>query len=305
MIKTRLVAVISAAFAILLAGAMPVSATHAFLTGELATLLSNQNVFPSVAIHPTDDTFVAAYNLGGVVMVQHWDGAAWSPVTSFVPADAGATVFGDDLHIVTDSSDNLHVAFIGYLGPLAPATTRAVYYGFYDATAMTWSFEEVDSYSDGAGRINPDDPQVQYHADLGAPVVQWTVGDWTVLNGGHSLNYAVQTAPATWTVEPIHQVEGPGSALNNAVFTIGSDGVAHSSFMLRPPHDGTLPTVVMDYSLMYGNNSTTSFIFTPIVTGDTTMMPGKANSIDLGPLGKVHIAYYEFMNDTLDRKSVV
>jgi len=288
--------------AILAMAAIPAHATHTFLTGDLATYLSNQNVFPAVALHPTDDSFVAAYEIGGTVFVDQWDGAAWVSFTSFNTVDVGTGVFGDDLHVVFDPSGNLHVAFMAYASGMTPAAIRDVYYGTYNATTMTWVFEQVERYSQSNGHVNPDNPRVRWNPSTSSPELLWTVSDTS--NGimpspNHSLNYAVRAGAVPWAIETIHEAEGPGSALNNAVFAIASGGVTHVSFMSRPPHDGMLPTMLMNDSLTYGNNSTGNFVFTPIVTGDATMMPGKANAIDLNSTGAVHIAYYDYVNDAL------
>jgi hypothetical protein len=280
----------------------PAHATHTFLTGDLATYLSNQNAFPAVALHPTDDSFVAAYELDGTVFVDQWDGTAWVSLTDFTAADVVTDNFGDGLHIVFDPDGNLHVTFTAYAGSLSPAAVREVYYGMYTAVTMTWSFEQVEMYSNSNGHVNPDYPRISWNPNTNSPELLWTVSN--VSSGispspNHSLNFAVRAVGSPWAIETVHQAEGPGSILNNAVFTIAADGIAHVSFMTRPPHDGMLPTMLMNDSLMHGNNSTGPFVFMPIVTGDATMMPGKANAIDLNSSGAVHIAYYDYLNDSL------
>lgn len=274
-------------------------ATANFVTGEIAVQASNQNLFPSVAVQPSDDSFVTAYRLDGVVHIERWDGIAWSPLTSFSPADVGVTAFGDDLHIDTDADDDIHMAFIGMDGGLTPTATRDVYHGFYDASANAWDFDRIESYVDPSGHVNPDDPKVHVNPLSGNPEVQWTVRTASVIGdpAPHtSLNYAVESSPDTWTVTTTHQVEGPGSAITNAVFAIGADGFAHSAFMQRTDNTAITPETPR---LMYGTNATGTFVFAPIVVGDEMMTPGMANAIDLSPAGRVHIAYYDSVSDAL------
>jgi hypothetical protein len=272
-------------------------ASHPFQTGDVAMFDTNQNIFPSVAIHPANQAFVAAYNFGTGVNVEQWDGAAWTLLTSFTAADTGVAHLGDGLDIVLDANGNVHLACIGFNQGLTPAAARDVIYGFFNAATMTWQFDRVDQYADPGGHINPGSPQVCWNAQANRPEMQWTVSD--VSNADqphHALQYAVRAAANNWQLETVFEVMGAGSALNNAVLKSGGQGVAHSAFMFRPPQNGG---PLMSYSIMYGTNSGGAFTFAPVLAGDGSVMPGKALALDVGPGGIVHIAYYDFLNDAL------
>jgi hypothetical protein len=277
--------------------AMPAGAVCCYTTGELATSATNQNLFPAVAPLPATGEFVAAYHLGDSVFVEQWDGSAWNALTDFHVTALGFNVLGDGLSIAADPAGNLHIALIPMSGDF-PNAQRVVYYGFYNTTLAlpVWTFNLIEGYSDPQGHINPRNLQVQWNPVAGAPALQWTVADASPASGPaphHSLEYATQNPISKlWSVPATtDSVSGPFTSIDDAAFAIASDGVAHSTYVLRSGTD--LP------KLMYGHNGTGTFVFGSIVDGDGAKLPGKANAIALSAADKVHIAWYDYLNDAL------
>jgi hypothetical protein len=285
---------------IMLTSTLPSRAAQFFDTGELASVNASQNLFPSVVARTSDDSFVVAYHQGNTINLDLWDGTTLTALTSFTPQ--GGPILSDGLDIVADPTGDLHVGFTT-IDNESKTATRYVHHGHYDVAMNTWTVSLLEMYTNSNGHINPRNVKVGFNTTDSVAEIQWTVHDAS--SQTHELFHSVSDGMGAWATTNTHSVSGAGNSITDATFSIDSTGVTHSAFIERT---AGMPSTT---ALNFGNDSTGTFIFATVVdsiveeippmsgTMVVTSSPGKALSMDIDSSDDVHIAYYEYTNDSL------
>lgn len=217
--------------------------------------------------------------------------STFDTLSTFTSANVGATAnmtrASDDVSLAVDGAGGFHVAFRGDYGANTITSTRGVWYG-YSANGTTWTFTQVETYSDPNGWKNTDDPTIRVDSNNRPHIVF----DYDDVNGGRSFSVRYRWFDGTtWqgsgAAGNVHVQAGNASnEVNYPNFALDSNNKAHFVFQAETNGSG------LDGGLFYVNNVSGSFsAAVALAAGATNDSTGYNSDILIDAAGKIHITH--------------
>ncbi|MHC0037605.1 InlB B-repeat-containing protein [Pseudoneobacillus sp. C159] len=177
---------------------LPAKAADEIKKTTVHTFGSNTWAYSSLAKGPNDELYLAHVISGSEIAIKRWNGATWDSMSSVATTATGDSGIGGPLHLITDKSGNLHLGFQFFKGS-GVTSYRGIKYGFFNNQTKSWSFQEIEAYSDSNGWKNFDDPSVAVDS-TGAVHMVYMFDDAN--NRNHYVKYATNKS-GTWTKDTI------------------------------------------------------------------------------------------------------
>ncbi|MEA4841854.1 MAG: DUF4347 domain-containing protein [[Clostridium] symbiosum] len=246
------------------------------------TYSQNTWAFNKLAVDP-DGTIYLTHKVSGTeIAVKEWNGTSWSPLPSITTANTGDTGFSDDLDLAVDSNNKLHIAFRHNIGS-GVTSLRGVKYGLYNGSS--WTFAEIEAYSDPSGGKNFDDPSIAVDSEGFAHMV-YLYSDST----GYYLKYATNRSGSWVTSTVVVGASGGIDEIHNPGIVIDGNNIVHVSYVKEDNQND-----------FFGN-----YYYTKKTIGETNFLPAQ-KLIDAVAQGKnyyytpivsdssnsLYFAYYE------------
>ncbi len=261
--------------------------------GDIVTPSATSWHFPDVDADSSGNLY-AVYRPGtsSGYYLRSWNGISWQDVPngSFQKSDIPGSIYSinDDLSLAIDSNNKFHIAFRAaesYGGDQPYTNMRQVWHAYFDGT--NWSFSLVDEYTDSSGWKNPDDPCINVDSSNN-PHITYLYKDTRSSPRMTALKYAVKNG-SSWTKTTIDTFSGSADGIAGTRTVLDSSNKAHVSYV----KDGS-----SNEELFYSTNSSGSFVNTRLISEQTDINYYGSCCPALDSEEKVHIAYYEFNENT-------
>jgi uncharacterized repeat protein (TIGR02543 family) len=138
---------------------LPAKAADEILKTTVHTYGSNTWAYSSLAKGPNDELYLAHILNTSEIAIKRWNGTTWESLPSVTTTIAADTEIRGPLNLVADKNGHLHLAF-KFNDGTGVTSYRGVKYGFYNRTTNSWSFQEIEAYSDPMGWKNFDEPAI-------------------------------------------------------------------------------------------------------------------------------------------------
>jgi uncharacterized repeat protein (TIGR02543 family) len=188
------------------------------------TYNNNTWAYSSLAKTANDTLYLAHIMSGTEIAIKRWNGTGWEALTSVTAALTGDTNISGPLKLVADGSGNLHLAFKFNQGS-GVTSYRGVKYGFYNGNS--WSFQEIEAYSDSNGWKNFDEPNVAVDS---AGKVHLVYRYDEAATHTHYVKYATNKS-GTWTKSVIVTSNGGIDELKYPQIAIDSNDQVHVTYI--------------------------------------------------------------------------
>ncbi|UHG93840.1 beta strand repeat-containing protein [Spirosoma oryzicola] len=251
--------------------------------------------FSALAANPKDGKVYGFWRKGAgdeaIYRLIRFDGSGWATVSSFSPTGGSASIkvpsfdgASDDVDLAIDALGRYHVTFQGSRGS-GVTSTRGVWYGF-SSDGTTWSFSEVQTYSDPNGWKNTDNPVLELDNN-NQPHIAFLFSDANSPRT-YSVRYYRQSG-TSWTGEDAFSQSGGEPASNEIItFDMAVDGNTKAHFAIQRETNGE----GRNGGLIYTTNSTGSWATpTVLAEGQQDKIQGSSLGIDTDAANKVHIVY--------------
>ncbi len=253
--------------------------------------------FNSLTRHPTTDEVYGFWRKDSGTTALYslikWTGSAWTTVGTFAPANVIANFQAADFtSLAIDSTGKFHVAISGSIGG-GINSTRGVWYGTSTTGATgTWTFTQVETYSDPNGWKNTSHPVIKVDTN-NRPHIAFDFDD---VNGTRSYSSRYRWFDGSvWqgagAAGDVHVQAGNASnEVNDVNFALDSNNKAH--FVMQAETNGS----GLDASLIYINNVSGSFSApVTIAAGATNQAQGTNPNILLDAANKVHVVASNYL----------
>ncbi|WP_066067107.1 cadherin domain-containing protein [Neobacillus soli] len=128
----------------------------------------NTWAYSKLADGPSGDLYLSHVKNSTEIAVKKWDQNNWNEITSIKTSATGDTGLNGPSDLTIDANNQVHSAFLFYRGS-GVTSYRGVKYGVYKNGS--WSFQEIEAYSDSNGWKNMSDPSVAVDANGKAHIV--------------------------------------------------------------------------------------------------------------------------------------
>lgn len=269
-----------------------VSATT-WTTGQFDTGTNNTNNFSALSI-ASDGTIYGSWLVSDVgtsfVKIGRWTGSSWQIVSQFTPTTINQPgradfISGHQHSLMVDSNGDYHIAFHAGQTGACCSQRRGVWYAFYDASAGTWSFSEVQTYTDPSGWKDSFDFQMMVASDISRSIVF----RYTDANGSRQtiLRLATSANGTTWSFTDLQTVTGSSDDFDGFSAAIDSANKIHLSYYKEAG-----PDIYTDgHNLIYATNASGTWQFTTIQSSSVEERTGQVTRIDVDSTNKAHIVY--------------
>jgi PKD repeat protein len=263
------------------------------------------NVFNCLATS-SQDTIYGFWRDGSggsaVYKLLKWNGSAWVNVGSFNMTQVTATTpfdnGSDDVSLAIDASGNFHVAIRGIANTSCCSQERGICYA-YSSNGTSWTFTNVDSYTDPSGWKNLDDPIIKIDKN-GDPhiVAQFrdansptSFGGATGLDRVYALIHYKKTT--SWSKNTIFYQSGASNEVDEFGFDLDTSGNPHVGFLRETNGTGR------DGSLYYtGYNGSSWSTPTQLIAGSTGAQEGDDPTVVVNKnTNKIYITSFNYNND--------
>ncbi|HEY0108071.1 MAG TPA: hypothetical protein VGB67_00500, partial [Fibrella sp.] len=271
----------------------------AFTTAQIEVGTGCDWPFSALATRPSDGRIFGFWRKGSGAAATYkliqWDGTSWSTVSTFAPTGSSNssinvpdfTSASDDVDLAIDATGRFHVVFRGERGG-GLTSNRGVWYGL-STNGTSWSFTEIQTFSDPNGAQNTNDPVIEVDASNNPHIA------FIASNSNSPRTYGIRYYKYTgsaWTGETaLTQTGGvPANEINNFDMAIDGAGKAHLAIQRETNNLGR------NGGLVYTTNSTGSWA-TPTVlaegaqTDTESQAQGTTLGIDTDAANKVHVVY--------------
>ena len=252
--------------------------------------------FNSVAEAPNGDIYGFWRDGSGssaVYKLIKWGGSSWTSVGSFnmtqVTASTPFDNASDDVSLAIDANGYYHVAFRGIENAACCGQERGICYG-YSTNGTSWTFTNVDSYTDASGWKNLDDPIIKVDG-AGNPhiVAGYRDANNSVVVGGVTYNrlYAIMhyKKTTTWSKQMFYYQGGASNEIGEISFDLDGSNLPHVAFQAENNGSG------LDGNLIYIKNTsgTTWSTIDTLIKGGTSQAEGIYIDIEVDGSGDVYI----------------
>jgi uncharacterized repeat protein (TIGR02543 family) len=201
-----------------------VNAVDEIKKSAVHTYTSNTWAYSSLAKTADDKLYVAHIMSGTEIAIKRWNGTGWEALTSVTAALTGDTNVNGPLKLVADGNGNLHLAFKFNKGS-GVTSYRGIKYGVYNGNS--WSFQEIEAYSDSNGWKNFDEPNVAVDS---AGKVHLVYRYDEAATHTHYVKYATNKS-GTWTKSVIVTANGGIDELKYPQIAIDSNDRVHVTYI--------------------------------------------------------------------------
>ncbi|WP_375560558.1 T9SS type A sorting domain-containing protein [Bernardetia sp. OM2101] len=265
-------------------------------TGSVATVSGNASAgstVSAVATGPTGTFHSAWINDTGPtnpqLSIYTWNGTNWSSLTSITKG-----IIGDPLvdyfygfSFTIDANDDIHVALQIQEDASCCGQERGIYYGFYDRSTTTWSFLEVQLYTNPNGWLSGawpsiavdsnNNPSIVYeYSDANAPRTYKVI--YAKKNGG------------SFDLTDVETITGGGSLISLTDLAFDSNDKAHVSYQRDT---GT------ELDLYYATDISGSWAVEEVDASTASVKEFDVNAIRIDGNDKPHIAYVNRVTNDL------
>ncbi|WP_375445238.1 cellulose binding domain-containing protein [uncultured Fibrella sp.] len=251
--------------------------------------------FSSLAARPSDGKIFGFWRKGSgqtaIYKLIGFDGTNWTTVSTFAPTGNSNSPINipnfdsasDDVDIAIDALGRFHVVFRGSRGE-SLTSTRGVWYGV-STNGTSWTFTEIQTFSDPSGFKGTDDPVIEVDA-ANQPHIGFRISD---VNSPRTYGIRYYRYTGTeWVGETALSISGgvPANEINNFDMAIDGAGKAHMAIQRETDNQGR------NGGLVYTTNSSGSWATpTVIAEGAQDQTQGNTLGIDTDAANKVHIVY--------------
>ncbi len=255
------------------------------------TFVANSNgcnwPYSSVAYNSSNEVY-NFWKFDNTYKLIKWNGASWVDIGSFLSTDVIANYSSsDDVSLAIDANNHFHVTFRLIQNAGCCSQRRGVWYG-KSTNGTTWTFAEIEAYTDPNGWKNADDPLVRVDGSNN-PHIAFLYSD---VNGNriHSVRYFKYNG-SSWSGVDAFSQTGPSNEVDDLGFDLDASGFAHISFLREMNGSG------LDGGLWYVNNTSGSFPApTELIHGDTGLDYGNGSNLQVDNSGKIHIFSYDYQD---------
>lgn len=125
--------------------------------GAIHEFTQNTWAYSNLVFSPSGNQYLSHVKNGTAIAVKKWANQSWNEITAITTSASGDTGFSGPSDIAVDSNENIHAAFLFYQGS-GTTSYRGVKYGVYKNGS--WTFQNVEAYSDPYGWKNMYSPSV-------------------------------------------------------------------------------------------------------------------------------------------------
>ncbi|MBO0950144.1 cellulose binding domain-containing protein [Fibrella forsythiae] len=271
-----------------------------FTTAQIETGTGCDWPFSSLAVNPVDGKVYGFWRKGSgleaIYKLIRFDGTGWTTVSTFAPTGNSGSPINipnfdnatDDVDIAIDALGRFHVTFRGSRGG-GFDSVRGVWYGL-STNGTSWSFTEVQTFSDPSGFKGTNDPVIEVDAN-NRPHVAFITSD---VNSPRTYGIRYYRYTGTeWVGETALSINGgvPANEVNNFDMAIDGAGKAHLAIQRETNNMGR------NGGLVYMTNSSGSWSpLTVVAEGAQDQTQGNTLGIDTDANNKVYIVYSNYLD---------
>ncbi|WP_230496021.1 InlB B-repeat-containing protein, partial [Pseudoneobacillus rhizosphaerae] len=244
---------------------------------------ANTWAYSSLAKGPNDELYVAHMINDSEIAVKRWNGATWEPFTSVTKIATADTSLAGPIKLVADANGNLHLAFKFYDGS-GVNSYRGVKYGYFNGGTKSWSFTEIEGYSDPNGWKNFDDPSLAVDSS-GAVHMVYLYDEAGPHN--HYVKYATNQS-GTWKIGTMVTSSGGIDELKSPQIVIDNRNNVHVTYIKEDQQNSYYGNVYFTTK----KASDTSFpAATKLINSTGDLQDYWSYPLTLDSNGSVYIAY--------------
>ena len=185
------------------------------------TYSQNTWAWNSLATGPNGETYLTHKVSSTEIAIKKWNGSDWDSLSSVTTTLTGDTGFSDSLDLAVDKTGKLHLVFKHYIGS-GVTSKRGVKYATYDGTS--WTFSEVEAYSDSSGGKNFYDPALDVDSNGHAHIV------YKYVDTSYYARYATNKS-GSWHIENL-AIGGSGiDEIHDPSVQVDDQDVIHISYV--------------------------------------------------------------------------
>ncbi|MBO6517749.1 MAG: PKD domain-containing protein, partial [Bacteroidia bacterium] len=296
----KVVLTLVATFALLLSS-VPWSSGQTFSTARIDIGNGCANVFNCLA-RSSQDTIYGMWRDGSgssaIYKLLKWNGSSWTQVGSFNMSQVTATTpfdnASDDVSLAIDASGNFHAAIRGIQNAACCSQERGICYA-YSTNGTSWTFTNVDSYTDPSGWKNLDDPIIKIDKN-GDPHIVAQFRDArspTSFDGQTGLDrvYALMHYKLTtsWSKDIVFWQSGASNEVDEFGFDLDTNDRPHVAFLRERNGSGRDGSLFYIYDSAGSGGWSTAKL---LIAGSTGAQEGTNPTLIVDKNNKVHIISY-------------
>ncbi|MDR6121340.1 LPXTG-motif cell wall-anchored protein [Bacillus sp. SLBN-46] len=125
--------------------------------GAIHEFTQNTWAYSNLVFSPSGNQYLSHVKNSTAIAVKKWANQSWNEITAITTSASGDTGFSGQSDIAVDTNETIHAAFLFYQGS-GTTSYRGVKYGVYKNGS--WSFQNIEAYSDPYGWKNMYNPSI-------------------------------------------------------------------------------------------------------------------------------------------------